>query len=489
MNEGLERLAPQIVWSYFKEILTIPRPSGKEEKIRNWIVNWAKNNNFDYRIDAGGNLVVRVPPTKGFEHSPTVILQAHLDMVCEKDENKEFDFEKDPIEVWIDGEWLKTKGTTMGGDNGIGVALALAIATDRDVSHGPLELLFTVDEEVGLTGAFNLDPQLITGNYLLNLDSEEEGTFFVGCAGGGDTKLEFGFKREIFDKEGFKPYKFKLSGLTGGHSGLNIIENRANAIKFMARILREALNKFNIKVVSIEGGDKHNAIPRECNVILYLRSDECSKFKEFLNKWKEIFQIEYGKVDPNMFMELTPITDITLPHPIESQSLLTLIRLIMALPHGVLAMSREIRGLVESSNNVAVIRTEKDNVKIVTSSRSSLNSQLRMIRDSIYDIAVLAGCKVEESSGYPAWKPNIDSLLLKKASSVYKELFGKEPEVTAIHAGLECGVLGEKRPTMDMISFGPTLRDVHSPKERIHIPSVEKFYNFLKAVVYRLAVE
>ncbi|MFH1435404.1 MAG: aminoacyl-histidine dipeptidase [Pseudomonadota bacterium] len=487
MTDSIRNLEPRVVWEHFDEILKIPRASGKEEKIRKWLAGWAKDKNFSHVVDAAGNLVIYIPATVGYENSLIIVLQGHMDMVCEKNEDTKFDFDKDAIKVFAEGEWLKTRGTSMGADNGIGIAAALATAVDQDAVHGPLELLFTVDEETGLTGAFNLDASLIRGRILLNLDSEDEGTFYVGCAGGGDGVIHFPLTRGK-PAGGGKGLKVKLTGMKGGHSGLNINENRANAVKAAARMLRHAReNGIKFNLIAIDGGDEHNAIPRECTFEVAVNNNQLDEFRTLLETWRsEIFFSEFKKTDPGMKVQFTPLK--RLPAKVLTNGCRDkLIALLMGLPHGVIAMSRDIAGLVETSSNLASVACRKKDAVIVTSSRSSVASALDHVRDGIAEIAKIAGAIIDQKQGYPGWQPNMDSKVLAKSKEVYLHTFGKEPQVAAIHAGLECGILGEKCAGMDMISFGPTLSSVHSPDEKMHIGSVKNFYNFLKIFLKALA--
>jgi dipeptidase D len=486
MTDSLLDQNPRLVWEHFDEILKVPRPSKREEKIRQWLLDWAKQKKLAAAADGAGNIVIRVPASAGKEKSPTVVLQAHMDMVCEKNEDKTFNFDKDPIEVAIDGEWLKTKGTSMGADNGLGIAAALAVAVDRETAHGPLELLFTVDEETGLTGAFNLDPGILKGKVLLNLDSEDEGTFFVGCAGGADSHIHFplALGKPVKNSAGLK---VKLSGMRGGHSGLNIHENRANAIKVAARMLRDAREKgIKYNLISMDGGDKHNAIPRECTFEVAADKGQMEIMRNLISGWKETFMTEFRKTDPDFRIEFTPLNKLPV-NVLTSGCRDKLLGLLMALPHGVLAMSRDIEGLVETSSNVASIHMKKKEAEIVTSSRSSVAPALAHTRGVIAEIARFAGAGIDQEPGYPGWQPDMASKALAKARDVYAATFGKQPHVTAVHAGLECGILGEKVPGMDMLSFGPTLSGVHSPDEKVHIGSVGNFYTFLKALLKAMA--
>jgi dipeptidase D len=484
MSDTINSLEPRLVWEHFDRILKVPRPSKKEEKIRAWLLDWAKEKKFKTSVDGPGNVVIHVPASSGREKAATVVLQAHMDMVCEKNEDKAFNFDTDPIEVRVEGEWLKTKGTSMGADNGMGIAAALAAAVDPEAVHGPLELLFTVDEETGLTGAFNLGTDMLKGRVLLNLDSEEEGTFFVGCAGGGDSILHFPLAAGKPVKDG-KGLRVKISGMSGGHSGLNIHENRANALKVAARMLRDAREKgIRYSLVSLGGGDKHNAIPRECVFDVAVDKKQVDDFRTFIEGWKETFMREFRKTDPGMKIELSDLKKVA--SALTSACRDKLLGLLLALPHGVLAMSRDIPGLVETSSNLASVHMTKKEAAIVTSSRSSVASALQHVRDVIREIAKAYGAKIDQKPAYPGWQPDMDSKILAKARSVYQAAFAKAPQVTAVHAGLECGILGEKYPGMDMLSFGPTLSGVHSPDEKVHIDSVRGFYGFLKSLLKAL---
>ncbi|KAA0010614.1 MAG: aminoacyl-histidine dipeptidase [Thermoplasmata archaeon] len=473
-------LEPKIVWKYFDDIRKIPRCSKHEEKIREYIVNFAKENGFDYQVDKAGNVVVRKPASAGMENKPTVVLQAHMDMVCEKNKDVEHDFSKDPIKVKIEGEWVTADGTTLGADDGIGVATALAILTDENIKHPPIEALFTVDEETGLTGAFALERDFLKGRILINLDSEEFGVIYVGCAGGGDSTIKLPVKKTDIPS-GMKIFSVFVKGLKGGHSGCDIHEQRGNAIKILARILWKVKKDMDMRVVSITGGDKHNAIPREAEAIVAVEDEK--RFREIVeNEAKDILE-EIKPVDPDMKVE---VKETDGKDCLDKDSTEKVIDLLYALPHGVLAMSYDIPDLVETSTNLAKVRTEDGTITVVMSSRSSSKTELQATRDRIRAIAELAGAEVEEGSTYPGWKPNLDSKILKLAKEVFKEMFGKEPEVKAIHAGLETGVIGEKFPGMDMISVGPDVKNPHTPDERVHIGSVEKFYKYVAKILERV---
>jgi len=465
-------LKPELLWKYFEEISSIPRCSKHEEKVAEYVVNVAKKLGHEVMRDDVGNVIVRKKAT-AYENAPMVTLQAHLDMVCEKNRDVEHDFEKDPIDVYVDGDMVKARGTTLGADNGIGVAACLAIMEDKDIKHGPLEFLFTIDEETGMTGAFGLKEGVLKGKMLINVDTEEFGAVYIGCAGGGNSTLTLPIKYEKVEGKGME---ITIRGLKGGHSGTEIHEGRANSIKLMARLLYNT----DAKVGSIEGGDKFNAIPREATakIIPSNKDDALKKVKEF----EKIFKNEYSVSDPGVTIATK---DCNIERIFDSASQKKVLELLMGLPHGVLAMDQQVKGLVETSTNLARVRSS-DKLEIMMSSRSSVNSALEATMQSIRAIGELAGAKVEEGSMYPGWKPNLDSKLLKIAVESYKELYGKEPEIKAIHAGLETGVIGGKYD-MDMISIGPQIEHPHSPDEVVYISSVQKFWDYLLKILENVA--
>jgi len=481
----LGNLEPTLVWKFFYELTQTPRPSKKEEKVRNYLKNLAKENNIDFSEDELGNIVFRIPATPGYENNPTVVLQGHVDMVCEKNKDVDFDFDNQPINVYIDGEYVKAKGTTLGADNGIGVASAIAIAFDKDSVHGPLELLFTVDEETGLTGAQVLKPDFVKGRILLNLDSEEHGTFFVGCAGGQDTKgvlkIEF---TELSDE--YETYDLMISGLKGGHSGLDIKIGRANAIKLLARMLDKLyINNVDFYISDIQGGSKHNAIPREAEVKLHIKANTLETVNTLVKEFEKESLMEYKRNDGDLKVSITKIENSKKAYTKELTQ--KIVRILLALPHGVISMSPDISGLVETSTNLATVVSNNEKIIIGTSQRSSVEPAKYYIFSCVRSIFELAGCELLVGDGYPAWQPNLDSEVLKTAVKCYKELENSEPKIEAIHAGLECGIIGAKYPGMDMISFGPTMHNVHSPDEKLNIPSVQRYYNLLKQILKSLA--
>ena len=483
MITDLSSLKPEKLWKHFSAILTIPHGSGNEKALASHILNLAKKWNLETLQDKVGNVVVRKPASPGKEKAPGVVLQAHLDMVCEKNSDVQHDFLKDPIQAYIEGDWVKARGTTLGADNGIGVAACLAVLEDKSLLHGPLECLFTVDEETGLTGAFKLKKDILKGKLLLNLDSEDEGTFTIGCAGGADSEINLLLERKR--KKAKNCLLIKITGLRGGHSGLDINLGRGNALKSLARLLFRASAETRFEIISFNGGSKRNAIPREAWAVVAVEKDEERSLKNQLRKEFQALKFEYRVTEPDLTLDLRPIAESEFPLTVESQT--RLINLILSLPHGVISMHPEIAGLVETSTNLAIVNTEGKQARIICSSRSSVMSALEAVRLVIRAVCQLAGVRVVQPEGYPAWTPNLKSELLQKMIEIYKNLFQKEPEVKAVHAGLECGIIGEKYPGMDMISFGPTIRNPHSPDERVQIGSVERFWNFLLETLIRLS--
>jgi len=477
MSDALARLEPRSVWSHFAEIARIPRPSKHEERIAAWVRSVAEGHGFDVRSDATGNLVVVVPASPGHESAAPVVLQSHLDMVCEKNRDVEHDFMADPIRPRIDGEWVTATGTTLGADNGIGVAAALAAATAPEVVHGPLRLLFTLDEETGLTGAQTLDSSMLDARTLLNLDSEEDGVLFVGCAGGIDAHLTLPIRRRPAPA-GTKPFRLAVRGLRGGHSGLNIHEGRGNAVKLLARTLvavRE--DGIDFALSRVEGGSAHNAIPREAEAQLALADSDARRVGAVLDRVRAAFATELAGVDDALSIALDAADG---DEPVlEAADRDRALDLLAALPHGALAMSRDIPGLVETSTNLATVAAADANLRVVTSSRSSVDSARDAVLGSILAAGRLAGADVAPHGGYPGWKPNLASPVLGVVRAVYRDLWGRDPKVTAIHAGLECGLFAEKMPGLDMVSFGPQIEGAHSPDERVHVASVERFWHAL----------
>jgi dipeptidase D len=484
MASALTELTPSHLWKHFARILTIPRCSGNEKAAGDYVISVAKELRLEVERDKVGNVLVRKPATPGHENAPGVILQGHLDMVCEKNSDVVHDFTKDAIQAEIKGDWVQAKGTTLGADNGIGVSACLAVMEDSSLVHGPLEFLFTVDEETGLTGANRVRKGFLKGTRLLNLDTEEEGTFTIGCAGGADSEIVLPVERKKAASGNL--FRLKISGLRGGHSGLDINQGRANAIKLVARMLREAQESARFDLVAVEGGNKRNAIPREAWAILVCapagQKSLAAAFKRSFDRIAN--EVKAVETDAKYVLDRA---DAAKDHALTAECQRGLLNFILALPHGVVAMHPEIKGLVETSTNLAIIRTDKGRVEIICSTRSSVASALEATRLVLRSVSDLAGARITFMDGYPGWMPNLQSPLLATLKDVYQESFGREAEVVAVHAGLECGILGEKFPGLDMISFGPTMEHPHSPDERVHIGSVGKFWRFLAAALARLS--
>ncbi|MGA9407279.1 MAG: aminoacyl-histidine dipeptidase [Bacteroidota bacterium] len=481
MSSAIEGLKPELVWKYFAEISKIPRGSKNEKQISAYIVQTAKSLGLEVKQDKFLNVVVKKPASPGRENAASICLQGHLDMVCEKNKETAHDFEKDPIELVRKGNVIMANGTTLGADNGVAVATNLAIMEAKSLVHGALEFLFTVDEETGLTGANNLRPGQLESKTLMNLDSEEEGALYVGCSGGRNTVGTWNMSFKNAPGESL-PVALHVKGLRGGHSGLEIDKGRGNSIKILNRVLI-ALEKVDARLSMIEGGNKSNAIPREAEALVYIPKSNIKKARAIVEQWNSIVKAELATVEPDLSITMDEVQVKKKGKVVKKAQWRMLTQTIAALPHGVVKMSVDIPGLVETSTNVAIIRTEKNKVVLTTSQRSSVASEIDEILQNVSAVFELGGAKVVRAEGYPGWKPNLDSHILKVAKSTYQSLYGKEPEVKAIHAGLECGIIGEKFPGMDMVSFGPTLEGVHSPDEKIYIDTVEKFWNFLLGIL------
>ncbi|MDM8338644.1 aminoacyl-histidine dipeptidase [Mediterranea massiliensis] len=474
-------LKPAAVFHYFEEICQVPRPSKKEEKIVAYLKEFGKKHNLETKVDEVGNVLIKKPASRGMENCKTVVLQSHVDMVCEKNNNVSHDFLTDPIETIIDGEWMKANGTTLGADNGIGVATELAILADDTLEHGPIECLFTIDEETGLTGAFALKEGFMNGDILLNLDSEDEGELFIGCAGGIDSVAEFNYY-EADMPDGYFFCKIEVKGLKGGHSGGDIHLGRANANKILNRFLTLAFNKYDLYLCEIDGGNLRNAIPREAHAIIAIPEANKHDLRTDLNVFTAEVQAEYAVTDPDM--ELILSSEPARAKAIDADTTQRLLQTLYAVPHGVYAMSQDIPGLVETSTNLASIKMKPGNIiRIETSQRSSTASSKQDIANMVRTVFEMGGAVVTFGDGYPGWKPNTHSEILEIATASYKRLFGVDAQVKAIHAGLECGLFLDKYPSLDMISFGPTLQGVHSPDERMLIPTVEKFWLHLTDIL------
>ena len=476
----IKNLAPELVWNIFDQITKVPRPSKKEEKIRQWLVDFAKQHNIECHLDATGNVLMRKPATPGYEDHQTIVMQGHIDMVCEKNSGVDHDFENDPIETIIEGDWVKANGTTLGADNGVGVALSLACLIDDSFQHGPLEALFTYDEETGMTGANAIEEGFMTGKVLINLDSETEGQIFIGCAGGMDTVGLFHYTPAPAPKDLYYA-KVKVSGLLGGHSGGDIHLQHANANKILARFL--TTQPYAV-LAAIHGGNLRNAIAREAEAVIGIPYSSKDNVVAELNQFAAIIEGEVGDIEKGM--KLTIETVDTPETVIEKEVADRLIKALIVCPHGVQGMSRSMPGLVETSTNMASVKMiEPGVIKVETSQRSSVESEKRAIAQAVATTFSLAGAEVKQGSGYPGWKPNTNSPIMKVCADTYRDLYGKEPEIMAIHAGLETGLFLTKYPYLDMVSIGPTMEGVHSPDERLYIPSVGTFYAYLKEVLSR----
>ena len=479
-------LKPALVFHYFEEVCRVPRPSKKEEKIRAYLLEFARQHDLPVKVDEAGNVLMSKPATPGMEDRKAVILQSHMDMVCEKNKDTQHDFDTDPIETYVDGEWLRAKGTTLGADNGIGIATELAVLASDDIGHGPVQCLFTVDEETGLTGAFALKEGFMEGDILINLDSEDEGELFIGCAGGAGTTATFPCTMTAAP-EGYFFFRVAVKGLTGGHSGDDINKNRANANKLLNRYLTSLMRKYDLRLCEIDGGNLHNAIPREAYSVCAVPMKDKEAVRVDLNIYLAEIENEYAVTEPNLRMELESETPCLKVMDVEQMKRFLLS--IYAVHNGVYAMSQDIAGLVETSSNLASIKQEEGCIKVVTSQRSSILSSRVDMSQMVGAAFELGGATVETGDGYPGWKPNPSSEILRVAVESYKRLFGTEPKVKAIHAGLECGLFLEKYPSLDMVSFGPTLRGVHSPDERMLIPTVDKFWRHLLDVLAHVPVK
>ncbi|MGD8949560.1 MAG: aminoacyl-histidine dipeptidase [Desulfobacterales bacterium] len=460
-------------------INAIPRCSKKEEKIARWFVDWAAEHRYQTHRDKAGNLCIKVPATAGHENAPTIILQGHMDMVCEKTPDSRHDFDHDPIRLVRNGEWISADRTTLGADNGIALALALTLAEEPAVVHPPLELLFTVDEESGLLGAKNLDPGLVDGRILLNIDSEEEGVFTIGCAGGQETRLRLNLQRTA-EASDHHHYDLTISGLRGGHSGIDIHKPRASANVLMTRVLQAISSVMPIGIVSLKGGTVHNAIARDAVARIHCASQKSAVVQQVLAECRKIFSNEYGASEPKFELRLNEAaTETAGGGALSAADTRKAIALLLALPHGVMRMSADIEGLVETSNNLATVTLSGASFEILSSQRSAVMTRLAEITARIHAVADLAGVAATDENSYPAWEPNLDSALLHRCKAVYRDRFGRDPGVQTIHAGLECGLIGARKPGMDMISFGPTIENPHSPDEKLYVPSVARVWDFI----------
>ena len=486
MSKDILNLHPDRLWYHFYSLTQIPRPSKKEEKIREFIINFGKNLGLETIVDEVGNVIIRKPATPGMENRKGVVLQGHLDMVPQKNSDKVHDFENDPIDAYVDGEWVKARGTTLGADNGMGVAAAMAVLESKDISHGPVEALFTTDEETGMTGAFGLKPGFLHGDILINMDSEDEGELYIGCAGGTNANITFRYS-EVPVPAGVTAFKLSATGLKGGHSGVDIHLGRGNSNKVLNRLLWHSAKEHGLRLASIDGGSLRNAIPRESFAIITIPLEIKDEFLKCLTGYEVTARKELSTVEPDMKLEALPV-DLP-PFLIDEKTQNNLFSAIYGCPNGVIRMSNEMAGLVETSTNLAIVKSENGEIKVKCLLRSSVDSAKQDLEQMIQSVFELANAEVVFDGQYPGWKPNPASPILKAMQDIYKNKYGNIPEIKAIHAGLECGLLGGVYPNWDMISFGPTIRFPHSPDEKVNIATVQKFWDFLVETLKHIPVK
>ena len=486
MSKEIMNLEPKAVWENFYQLTQVPRPSKHEEKIQDFMVKYGKSLGLETEKDAVGNVVIRKPATPGMENRKAVVLQAHMDMVPQKNSNVAHDFQTDPIDAYVDGEWVTARDTTLGADNGIGLAAAMSIMQSADVPHPAIEMFVTVDEETGMFGAFGLQPNFLRGDILINMDSEDEGELYVGCAGGIDADITFRYT-EVEIEEGDVALKVSLTGLKGGHSGVDINLQRGNANKLMFRFLKEAVSDFEARLASVDGGSLRNAIPREAFAVITVPAEGVDDIIGFVQDCEELFIEEYKGVEDKISFTVEQVELSTGLIPEEVQD--DLINGVTACPNGVLRFIPELPTVVETSNNLAIIKSDGNSIILRSLIRSSVESRKEELASMVQSAFALAGAKVDLVGSYPGWKPNLESPILKEMTKVYENKYGKIPKVMIIHAGLECGILGTHYPKMDMISFGPTIRYPHSPDEKVNIATVVKFWDFLLATLENIPVK
>ncbi len=479
-HSEISTLSPEPLWQFFDKICSIPHPSKHEEALAQYIVDWAQKQKLDVKRDATGNILIKKSATKGMADRKAVVLQAHIDMVPQKNENTRHNFETDAIQPYIDGEWVKARGTTLGADNGIGMASCLAVLASNDIAHGPLEVLLTIDEEAGMTGAFGLKGGWLEADILLNTDSEQEGEVYMGCAGGIDSTLTFDIKREPIP-DGYVTRELSIKGLKGGHSGCDIHTGRGNANKLLARFLASHAVELELQIIEFRGGSLRNAIPREAFITVALPMVNEGQLNELFTQYTDILRSELGKTETGL-LSYYEVADTNL-QMITMESQLRFINALNACPNGVIRMSDEIHGVVETSLNVGVINTKKNKITTLCLIRSLIDSGRSQVQSMLTSVAKLAGAKIEFSGAYPGWKPDADSEIMQVFGDTYEGIYGRRPNIMVIHAGLECGLFKEPYPNMDMISFGPTIKSPHSPDERVHIESVALYWEQMVAIL------
>lgn len=483
MSKEILKLKPENVWKHFYELTQIPRPTGHTKAVEKYVVDFAKGLNLDVKQDKVGNVLITKPASKGMENAPTVILQSHLDMVPQKNSDVQHDFLKDPIETVINGNIVKAKSTTLGADNGIGAAAILAVMEDDSLVHGKIEGLFTIDEEEGMVGAFGLEPGFLTGSILLNLDTEEEGELCIGCAGGIDENVSWQYK-DVEAPAGDVAVKVSLKGLKGGHSGGEIHLGRANANKLMFRFLKEAVRSLDARLASVEGGSLRNAIPREAFAVLTVLPENADALMDLVDDYNDLYCEEFAEIETNLTLkaEKVDLPKTVLPEEIQDD----VINAVVACPNGVISMLQSFPGIVESSTNIASVKSGEGKVEIKFLTRSSSESKKEALDSMIESVFSLADAKVEAVNGYPGWQPNAHSKVLEVMKSLFVSQFGREPQVQVVHAGLECGIILGSTPGLDIVSFGPTIMNPHSPDEFVEIDTVERFYHYLTAILSEL---
>ncbi len=486
MSNEIAQLQPKGLWENFYALTQIPRPSKSEQKVIDYVVAFGKKLGLETLVDKTGNVIIKKPATQGMEDRKTVVLQAHLDMVPQKNSDKKHDFETDPIETFIDEGWVKANGTTLGADNGIGAAAAMAVLQATDIQHGPLEALFTIDEETGMTGAFGLESEVLKADILLNMDSEDEGELYVGCAGGSNANIAFSYE-EVPVISNTAAFKIALTGLKGGHSGMDIVLGRGNANKLMFRLLKEVIAAYGVRLASIDGGSLRNAIPREAFAVVTVPDNNVIEFTDTIEEFADIFSCELAETEPHLRLNAEPCD---MPANLMDEMVQDdLVNAIQAAPNGVIRMSDSMPGLVETSLNLAIVKSDAGKIEVRFLLRSSVDSAKDDLESTLESLFRLAGAEVIFDGQYPGWKPNPDSAILNTMREVYNELYGSIPEIKGIHAGLECGILGAAYPNWDMISFGPTIRFPHSPDEKVEIESVAKFWEYLVATLKSIPVK